>query len=587
MKRPAEMNQAQRKTPVDQRSLHRLRELVIAPSASISDAEERRITRLAATLLFLILFFEFLGGLARFALMGMSIVEAFSGPLGFTFIPTLAAYLIARTRYYSAAIFIFSLTYSATAHVSLTIQGEAADPALLILIYVVPGLIVASAFLSSGTVLVLTGVNLISFLVARSLSGPLSGESVVQAGMIAMTGFLLFLLAKFRHSIESSRLLQAQILNRELEDLSANLERRVEDRTRQLEDANQQVKHRIAQLQAVTELSETIAQLQDLNEIFPQATRLVNAYFGFYHVGIFLIDEAREYAVLQAANSEGGKRMLERNHRLRLGTGVVGYAALTGMPRIALDVGTDAVFFNNPDLPDTRSEVALPMKSRGEIIGILDVQSREAGAFSADDLQILTTLSNQVAIAIENARLLTEARAALMQVEEVYNEFTRSEWGRTIAKAEQPGFRYHGGRIEMLDKGWRLPEVDSAAHSGETVSGPAAGAPGRRNTVAVPVKLRGEVIGVIHVESDDPSRSWFEDEVSLVEAVAERAAFAMENARLFQDARRRAVKEQAISEATSRIGTALNIENILLTTAEELERVLGGSDISIRFQGRE
>lgn len=105
--------------------------------------------------------------------------------------------------------------------------------------------------------------------------------------------------------------------------------------------------------------------------------------------------------------------------------------------------------------------------------------------------------------------------------------------------------------------------------------------------MAVPVKLRGEVIGVIHVESDDPSRSWFEDEVSLVEAVAERAAFAMENARLFQDARRRAVKEQAISEATSRIGTALNIENILLTTAEELERVLGGSDISIRFQGRE
>ncbi len=103
----------------------------------------------------------------------------------------------------------------------------------------------------------------------------------------------------------------------------------------------------------------------------------------------------------------------------------------------------------------------------------------------------------------------------------------------------------------------------------------------------MPVKLRGEVIGIIHVESNNPSRHWIEDEVSLVEAVAERAAVAMENARLFQDARRRAVKEQSISEATARISSAMNIENILHATAEELERVLGVSEVSIRFQGRE
>ncbi len=120
--------------------------------------------------------------------------------------------------------------------------------------------------------------------------------------------------------------------------------------------------------------------------------------------------------------------MLTHGHQLRLGTGVVGYAALTGTPRIALDVGKDAVFFNNPDLPETRSEVALPLKSQGETIGILDVQSKEPEAFSNSDLLILTTLSNQVAIAIENARLLTETRAALTQVQEVYDEFTRAEW---------------------------------------------------------------------------------------------------------------------------------------------------------------
>jgi GAF domain-containing protein len=95
------------------------------------------------------------------------------------------------------------------------------------------------------------------------------------------------------------------------------------------------------------------------------------------------------------------------------------------------------------------------------------------------------------------------------------------------------------------------------------------------------------VIGILHVESNDPNRQWQEDEVSLVQAVAERAAFAMENARLFQDARRRAAKERLISEASARISGALNIENILQTTAEELERVLGGSEILIQFQNKE
>ena len=104
------------------------------------------------------------------------------------------------------------------------------------------------------------------------------------------------------------------------------------------------------------------AQFQNLNEVFPAATELISQRFGFYHVGIFLIDQNREYAILQAANSEGGKRMLQRSHRLKLGTGVVGFCAQMGQHRIALDVGADAVYFNNPDLPETRSEVALPMK---------------------------------------------------------------------------------------------------------------------------------------------------------------------------------------------------------------------------------
>jgi GAF domain-containing protein len=410
---------------------------------------------------------------------------------------------------------------------------------------------------------------------------------IVYAIDVLALGLILIFAVRLLKTRFNKILQEARLSVRELEAAGSQLENRVQERTAELNAANNQISHRAAQLQAITELSESIAQLKDLNEIFPATTKLISERFGFYHVGIFLVDRDREYAILQAANSKGGERMLARNHRLKLGVGVVGFCAQTGQPRIALDVGADSVYFNNPDLPETRSEAALPLKSRGETIGVLDVQSTEAGAFSSEDLQVLSTLANQVSIALENARLLTEARAALMQVQEVYNEFTRVEWGRTIAKTQQLGFRYQTGRIEMLEKALQSPEVVSVVQSGEIVASQVNGSGEKHAAVAVPVKLRGEVIGVLHIESNDPVRQWQEDEVSLVQAVAERAAFAMENARLFQDARRRAAKERLISEATARISSAFNVENILQTTAEELERVLGGSEILIKFQSKE
>jgi GAF domain-containing protein len=579
-----DMNESQNAPQSGYSRLKQLRDRLVAPTNASYTPEEQRIARLATSFLFVVACFELAGGFARFIILGIPFLAAFSGGLGITLLPTLIAYQLARTKSYRAAIFIFAVAYSASAYFTLLTEGATANPALLILIYVAPSLIVVSSFLSSWWVLLLTVLNITALVTVQIMTFAMTGRTYVEAAMIGMIGILLFLLSRFRASLESSRLGQVQTINQELGELTDSLEQRVAERTQQLEVANRQVTMRAGQLQAITELSEAIAQLQDMSELFPETTRLISEYFGFYHVGIFLIDSQREYAVLQAANSEGGKRMLARSHRLNLGTGVVGYAALTGNPRIALDVGKDAVFFNNPDLPGTRSEAALPMKARDETIGILDVQSTEAAAFSDDDLQVLTALSNQVAIAIENARLLTETRAALMQVQEVYEEFTRVEWGRTISKMEQQGFRYNAGRVEMLDKGLSAAEVNTAIHQGQVVSGSRNGADGERATVAVPVKVRGEVIGIIYVESNHTSRPWLEEEVTLVEAVAERAAFAMENARLFQDARRRAVKEQSISEATAKISSAMNIENILHTTAEELERVLGVSEVLIRFQ---
>ena len=428
------------------------------------------------------------------------------------------------------------------------------------------------------------GYTLISILAAFWLSNQETAGTAIEGTVLFIFGaiFLYLIINSLQNAVKRAKAnaTELRISNEQLMDLRDDLELRVQERTAALGK-------RAAQLQTIAELSQTIAQVQNPNEIFPTAATLISERFGFYHVGIFLIDHAREFAVLQATNSEGGKRMLERGHRLMLGIGVVGFAAETGKPRIALDAGADAVFFNNPDLPETRSEVALPLMSGDRAIGVLDVQSAEAEAFTEDNLQTLNILANQVAIALENARLLTEARASAIQVQEVYNEFVRTEWSRTAKNAEQAGFRYNIGRIEMLEAPLQDAGISSAVQTGKLVSNPANESEERRATVAVPVKLRGEVVGVLQIESTDSSRIWRENELSLMEAVAERAALAMENARLFQDARRRAAKEKLISEATSRISGSLNIENILQTTASELERVLGGSEVLIQFKSKD
>ncbi len=187
---------------------------------------------------------------------------------------------------------------------------------------------------------------------------------------------------------------------RQLRVLRRDFEARVEERTRQLE--------RRAEYLAVTgEVSRVAASILDVDELLDRVVHLIADRFHFYHAGIFLLDEAGEWAVLRAASSEGGRRMLARGHRLRVGReGVVGYVSATGRPRIALDVAADEAWLPNPDLPQTRSEMGLPLTAAGgRVIGVLDVQSEEPEAFTDEDIATLRILADQIAVAIVNARL--------------------------------------------------------------------------------------------------------------------------------------------------------------------------------------
>ncbi len=381
----------------------------------------------------------------------------------------------------------------------------------------------------------------------------------------------------------------------QLRDLVTTLESRVQERTAELEtrsaelasrsqelaSANQRVERRAAQLEAIAEVSSEIASLQKMDTLLPQITRQISEKFGYYHVGIFLLDEAREYALLVAANSEGGQRMLARGHKLQVGrVGIVGYATGTGNPRIALDTGMDAVFFNNPDLPETRSEMALPLRSSRGIIGALDVQSVTSNAFNQDDIRVLSTLADQISIAIENDRLFEQTEKSLTEVETIYRQYLRNEWGRISRTEKLLGFRHQSGKTRALEAPLLYPEMQAAIQSGE---------PERQfdednnsGALAVPVKLRGEVIGILNVRLPG-KKKWREDELTITQAVADRVAISLENARLLDESQRRANKERAIGEITSKISGSVNMQNVMKTTVAELERLMPGSDIVIQF----
>jgi GAF domain-containing protein/HAMP domain-containing protein len=365
----------------------------------------------------------------------------------------------------------------------------------------------------------------------------------------------------------------------EIQGLISSLESRVaertedlENRSKELESANQRIRRRATQFEALAQVTQSITSIRDLQDLLPRLTAVISDKFGFYHVGIFLLDEISEYAVLIAANSAGGQNMLARNHRLRVGEeGIVGYAASAGKARIALDVGQDAIYFNNPDLPETHSEAALPLISKNIIVGILDVQSTEVAAFTKEDIQMLSLLADQVSLAIENARLFDDTRKALAESEMMTRRSIREAWTRLPEQQKLLGFRYDVSGASPIKQPVRLPKG---------VSGDGKRKKTESNHTVVPIELRGEVIGELVVQSPS-GKMWSQDQIDLIKAVADRVALSAENARLFEETTARADRERLVSEITSKIRSNNDPQSMIQTAIQELRGALGASRVDV------
>lgn len=441
-----------------------------------------------------------------------------------------------------------------------------------------------------------------AFAPARRLAGTIFLIGLASAGVLAVGVYLLarqitrpiLAIAGVATQVASGDLTQmapvltedevgvlARAFNRmtgQLHELVTSLEQRVADRTRELE-------RRATHLQAAADVGHAAVSVHSLDELLPQVTHLISERFGFYHIGIFLLDESGEYALLRAAEGAGGQQMLARGHKLKVGEqGIVGYVTATGKARIALDVGQDAVHFKNPFLPNTRSEMALPLIVGGRVLGALDVQSTEEAAFTQEDIAVLQVLADQVAIAIHNAQLFEELQASLMETSTLYQRYSQEAWSHMTASNISHGYEYDRVRVTPIEP--RLPlEMVARLRAGRVVAveGEKNGDGASRSTLVAPIVLRDQVIGAIGFEDDDPDHRWSPEEVALVEAVTSQVAMALENARLFEEAQARAERERLVGDITDKMQRANDMESLVQYAIQNLQSAFGASYIVVHL----
>ncbi len=347
-----------------------------------------------------------------------------------------------------------------------------------------------------------------------------------------------------------------------LRDVISGLEERITERTATLE-------RRTLQLETISLVSKEASQVRNVVMLLETTAHAISDRFGFYHVGIFILDDAKVWAILRAASSVGGQHMLTRGHRLQVGqTGIVGFVAASGKPRIVFNVGEDAVWFNNPDLPETRSEMALPLKVEDEVIGVLDVQSDVAEAFTDDDISTLQLLADQLAVALNNARALEMMEGALAEVRDIQIDYSRQGWARIAAQSRPMAYEYD--RVDVNP----VPPLPVPAELRDGLVTRAQLMDGGVPVMMETLRAGDRVLGYLGLA--DSQRIWSAEELSLVESVSEQIALALENARLFEESQQSQRQQTLISNVLQVASNPeLSFEDVLTEIARILAQALG------------
>lgn len=356
--------------------------------------------------------------------------------------------------------------------------------------------------------------------------------------------------------------------NLELERSQTALEQRTHQRTLALEKQSEGFRF-------VANAARRIALAQDVDSLLREVIGLVSAEFANYRSAIYLLDSELNSDILTLAATDSP----QQNERILADTNtVVGTTALLGETRVISDAATDSAHLEEVGRPATGSELSIPLQVSEKIIGVLYIQSPHKYAFGEEEVDLLTALANQVAAGINTTKLYNEAKTSLAESQAMIEQYVHLEWKNFNRAVEQTGFIFDGRQVTPLNGQVRFAREKSIVQTG------GLSLDKKSANVTVPIKLRGLTIGILEVRPKKGKREWTEDELSLLEAAADRAAFALENARLVNGAQRRASRERAIGEIANKIGAVSDRNTILQTAVEELGRRIGNAEVTIELE---
>lgn len=323
-----------------------------------------------------------------------------------------------------------------------------------------------------------------------------------------------------------------------LQELQSDLEKKVDERT--------------SQLKAINEVGRVATSILDPDELMKRVVNLITKEFGYYYSAIYLIDQTGQWCELKEATGEEGKVFKDSKQHFEItNMNLIGKAIRTRQAQISLDVGEQAVQFDNPLLPYTRSELSLPLFVGEQLLGALDVHSSEEAAFNEQDIEILQNMANQVAISLDNARLFQETRQGLNEMRNIQKQYLREAW---------------------IDS--NLPQGGVSLALGENSAG------GEANVVVVPIALRDQIIGQLTLEAEDTlsveDKNW-------IQAIATQTALALENARLLEESQSAAMREKFVTEITGKIWASTSLDGILQTAVRELGQILDVTNATIEL----
>lgn len=326
----------------------------------------------------------------------------------------------------------------------------------------------------------------------------------------------------------------------------------------QLEARSQELEKRVTQIRTASEISRSLGSILEPQELLQQVADLIKERFNLYYVGIFLIDDGKRYAELSVGTGEAGKIMLAEGHKLSIGgSSLVGWSITNKIPRISQEAEGDLTHFTNSNLPNTQSELALPIRSGTEALGSISLQSTQPNAFDEDDVLVLEGIADSLGIALENARLFQQFENSLKEIQQLNYEYLGDAWTNVVEDSSTT--LSAESKNEFVSDG-----VDASAE------------------ITIPLTLRDEqVIGNIMVEAN--RSQWTSEEIEFLEAISNQAALALESARLLEDTQKRVRREQALNQLTTQFALTLDFDSLLQNVVKELGKLPKVAEASIHI----